>query len=372
MGGCVVPKGGAPPSILGRLMRRGRKEAETPDQSEGTDDATSDTAAGDDTTGTTGDDTSAPTGDDTSAPADGTTGDDSSDGGDFVISDGSDEGSAVISDGSDDGSAVISADDDGEFTISDGSSEGDVSSADSDDSAVISADDDGGFTISDGSSEGDGSSDSTSGDSAVIGDGSSDGDAAISDDSSEGDAPVLTGDDTDTGDQVDPNAPVQEADGPSAEDVGLGSDSGTGVRFEPRSDLAKQVHDIEKATEPQLDPEVVQARLGGLGPQPPEPRGPLDDTPDEFAFGKGADAPVTRGLEPSHDVAADLEVEPRLEPVGRFSADAPDGLDPAGGPPPEDGLDPAAANPPDAGLGPHEVQIDDTSDHSEPTEVDIG
>jgi len=323
-------------------MRRGRKEAETPDQSEGTDDATSDTAAGDDTTGTTGDDTSAPTGDDTSAPADGTTGDDSSDGGDFVISDGSDEGSAVISDGSDDGSAVISADDDGEFTISDGSSEGD------------------------------GSSDSTSGDSAVIGDGSSDGDAAISDDSSEGDAPVLTGDDTDTGDQVDPNAPVQEADGPSAEDVGLGSDSGTGVRFEPRSDLAKQVHDIEKATEPQLDPEVVQARLGGLGPQPPEPRGPLDDTPDEFAFGKGADAPVTRGLEPSHDVAADLEVEPRLEPVGRFSADAPDGLDPAGGPPPEDGLDPAAANPPDAGLGPHEVQIDDTSDHSEPTEVDIG
>jgi hypothetical protein len=368
-------------------MRRGRKEEETPDQSEGTDDATSDTAAGDDTTGTTGDDTSASedgtTGDDTSAPEDGTTGDDSSDGGDFVISDGSDDGStvisdgsddgsAVISDGSDDGSAVISADDDGEFTISDGSSEGDVLSADSDDSAVISADDDGGFTISDGSSEGDGSSDSTSGDSAVIGDGSSDGDAAISDDSSEGDAPVLTGDDTDTGDQVDPNAPVQEADGPSAEDVGLGSDSGTGVRFEPRSELAKEVHDIEKATEPQLDPEVVQARLGGLGPQPPQPRGPLDDSPDELAFGKGADAPVTRGLESSHDVAADLEVEPRLEPVGRFSADAPDGLDPAGGPMPEDGLDPAAANPPDAGLGPHEVQIDDTSDHSEPTEVDIG
>ena len=63
-------------------------------------------------------------------------------------------------------------------------------------------------------------------------------------------------------------------------------------------------HLLAEATRPQLDPDVVQARLG-LEPHPPLP----DDPPTDLAFGSGAGGPVTHGLEPSgfaDDMPTDL------------------------------------------------------------------
>ena len=111
--------------------------------------------------------------------------------------------------------------------------------------------------------------------------------------------------------------------------------------------------------QPQLDPDVVQARLG-LGPTPPLP----DDAPDDLAFGSGARLDA-RDLEPGQGVA---DLDASFEPASRVvPADlrldgsqvdelADDGLDI-----PAAGVDPAA----------HEVLVDDTTDHSDPTDVPI-
>jgi hypothetical protein len=91
------------------------------------------------------------------------------------------------------------------------------------------------------------------------------------------------------------------------------TDDGLGIGT---SELEEQARLIRDTTRPQLAPEVIEARLGGVD-DPPGPSGP-DESPD-LAFGTGASADNVHevALGPTADLVGptDLALEPPLDPV---------------------------------------------------------
>jgi len=114
----------------------------------------------------------------------------------------------------------------------------------------------------------------------------------------------------------------------------------------------------------------LEAKLDAEPPGDPEPTfgdgtSLPGDAPTDLGFGSGAREPVTDGPEANEGLAADLDAP--FDPVAG-GAPSDFGLD---GPLP-DGLEPDVLEPAEAGVDPGGVLVDDTADHSDPTDVPIG
>lgn len=125
-----------------------------------------------------------------------------------------------------------------------------------------------------------------------------------------------------------------------------------------RSDGIGVVDDVSKDDPGDDDDTMSGGELAGLLGDPPALP---DDTPDGLAFGRGAGGPAPHGLEADQGFAADVDAP--FEPVAHV---APSGLGLDG--PQPDGLEPT-----DAGVDPvpDTVLVDDTADHSDPTDLPI-
>ena len=244
---------------------------------------------------------------------------------------------------------------------------------------------------------GDATDDSVGEGSDIVGEGASD------------DAPVGSGDSADEAAGPIPD-PVDVSGARATQDPTLarifdGDDVAT-IEPPPESSLARDSGLLDEAS-PQLDADLVEARLGGKGPQPPDPDGPPDDAgldhvglvdeagpelvltgdaalineaspqldsdgaSDDLAFGKGAaDAPDVAQIDASDQFSVTDDVR-AFRDADAFDdvqlVDFAEGVDDSV----DDGTDPVAAQPPGGDQASHEIQIDDTTDHSDPTEVDI-